>query len=126
MSDPSSNEPDEFLELLVPLRTRYAATVRVLAASLGADAGFSVDEIDDLRLGLDEVFSLLVEHDGSSVARVRFRLDGAELTVRVSADHPPVGVEPDELAANILRTVVDRCTFAPDAITLVKRATEAV
>ena len=65
-SDPTTADGDHF-EVIVPLRTRYASTVRMIAASLGAEAGFTVDEIDDLRLALDEVFSLLAErHVGRS------------------------------------------------------------
>ncbi len=119
--EPTSFEDDHF-EVIVPLRTRYASTVRMIAASLGADAGFSVDEIDDLRLALDEVFSLLAEHHVGDRMRATFRLDGSQLTVRLTRESGPVDVEPDELAANILRSVVDSYEFASDGVTLNKHA----
>jgi serine/threonine-protein kinase RsbW len=125
MADTAPNELDEFIELLVPLRNKYASTIRVLAASLGADVGFSVDEIDDLRLGLSEVFSLLVEQGSRGVAAVRFRIEPDRLTIRVTPPSMPVHVAPDDLAATILSSVVDSYSFEPDAITLVKRAVEA-
>ena len=82
--DPTSVDDDHF-EVIVPLRTRYASTVRVIAASLGAEAGFTVDEIDDVRLALDEVFSLL--------ARTPRRRAGAQLVssrgTRVDRDPDP-------------------------------------
>ena len=121
--EPSSVEDDHF-ELIVPLRTRYASTVRMIAASLGAEAGFTVDEIDDVRLALDEVFSLLAEHHVGDRVRVAFRLDGTQLIVRLTRESGPVDAVPDELAANILGSVVDHYEFANDGVTLSKRAAE--
>jgi hypothetical protein len=121
--DPTTVDNDHF-EVITPLQTRYASTIRMIAASLGADAGFTVDEIDDVRLGLDEVFSMLAERHAGDRVRTSFRLDGNELIARLTLESGPVDVEPDELATNILRSVVDRCEFTPDGVTLVKRASE--
>jgi serine/threonine-protein kinase RsbW len=121
--DPTSVDDDHF-EVIVPLRTRYASTVRVIAASLGAEAGFTVDEIDDVRLALDEVFSLLAQHHVGERVRSSFRLEGHELIATLTLESGPIDVEPDELAANILRSVVDRYQFSADGVTLSKRASE--
>jgi anti-sigma regulatory factor (Ser/Thr protein kinase) len=121
--DPTSVDDDHF-EVIVPLKTRYASTVRMIAASLGAEAGFTVDEIDDVRLALDEVFSLLAEHHVGERVRTRFRLDDHELIATLTLETGPVDVEPDQLAANILRSVVDRYEFTNDAVILSKRASE--
>lgn len=121
--DPFSGDHDHF-EVVVPLRTKYASTVRMIAASLGAEAGFTVDEIDDLRLALDEVFSLLAERHVGDRVRTRFRLDGHQLVAGLTLESGPVDVQPDELAENILRSVVDRYEFTNDGVTLMKRASE--
>ena len=55
----------EFVELDLPLAHRHASTVRVVAASLGADAGLTVDEIEDLRLGVNEAVSVLADVDAT-------------------------------------------------------------
>jgi serine/threonine-protein kinase RsbW len=122
--DPTSVDDDLF-EVIVPLRTRYASTLRMIAASLGAEAGFNVDEIDDMRLALDEVFSLLADRHAGERVRTAFRLDGDQLIARLSLESGPVDVEPDELAANILRSVVDSYQFASDGVTLSKQASES-
>ncbi|HSB85474.1 MAG TPA: hypothetical protein VLD86_04150 [Ilumatobacteraceae bacterium] len=121
--DSTLGSADHF-EVVVPLRTRYASTVRVITASLGSEAGFTIDEIDDLRLALDEVFSLLAEQHGGDRVRTRFRIDGRELTAQLELESGPIDVRPDELASNILRSVVDRCDFTSQAITLKKTASE--
>ena len=122
--DPTSADGDHF-EVIVPLRTRYASTVRMIAASLGAEAGFTVDEIDDLRLALDEVFSLLAERHVGDLVRTRFRLDGHQLVAGLTLESGSVDVEPDELATNILRSVVDEYEFTQAGVTLTKRASES-
>ena len=122
-TEPTAVDDDHF-EVIVPLRTRYASTVRMIAASFGAEAGFTVDEIDDLRLALDEVFSLLAERHVGDRVRTRFRLDGHQLVAALTLESGQVDVEPDELAANILRSVVDGFEFTTGGVTLTKRASE--
>jgi serine/threonine-protein kinase RsbW len=122
--DPTPLDDDHF-EVIVPLRTRYASTVRMIAASLGAEAGFTVDEIDDMRLALDEVFSLMAERHGGDRVRTSFRLDGTQLIATLTLESGPADIEPDELAANILRSVVDTSQFTSDGVTLSKRAAES-
>jgi hypothetical protein len=121
--DSPPGDEDQF-EVIVPLRTRYASTVRIIAASLGADAGFTVDEIDDVRLALDEVFSMLAERHVGERVRTTFRLEDHQLIAGFRLESGPVDVTPDELAANILRSVVDRYEFTSEGVTLTKRAAE--
>lgn len=122
-TEPTSVDDDHF-EVIVPLRTRYASTIRMIAASLGAEAGFTVDEIDDVRLALDEVFSMLAERHAGERVRTTFRLDGRQLTAGLTLESGPVDVEPDELASNILRSVVDHYEFTSEGVTLSKLASE--
>jgi serine/threonine-protein kinase RsbW len=122
-TEPTSVDDDHF-EVIVPLRTRYASTIRMIAASLGAEAGFTVDEIDDVRLALDEVFSMLAERHVGQRVRTRFRLDDTQLIAVLTLESGPIDVEPDELAANILRSVVDHYSFTHEGVTMSKRASE--
>ena len=124
MAEQSDKTDEDEFEVTVPLRTRYASTVRMIAASLGAEAGFTVDEIDDLRLGLDEVFSLLAEGHAGERVRTTFRVDGRQISAALTLEAGSIDVEPDELAANILRSVVDRFEFTERAVTLTKVASE--
>lgn len=123
-TEPTSVDDDHF-EVTVPLRTRYASTIRMIAASLGAEAGFTVDEIDDVRLALDEVFSMLAERYVGQRVRTTFRLNDTQLIAMLTLESGPIDVEPDELAANILRSVVDHYSFTHEGVTLSKRASEA-
>lgn len=124
MAAQSDTTGEDQFEVTVPLRTRYASTVRMIAASLGAEAGFTVDEIDDLRLGLDEVFSLLAEGHAGERVRTTFRIDGRQISASLALESGVIDVAPDELAANILRSVVDKFEFTERDVTLIKVASE--
>ena len=53
----------EHVDIDLPLSPRHASTVRAVAASVGADVGLSVDQIDDLRLGVNEAIAILTDVD---------------------------------------------------------------
>jgi serine/threonine-protein kinase RsbW len=118
----------EFVELDLPLQHRHASTVRVVAASLGADAGLTVDEIEDLRLGVNEAVSVLADIDAVDGARlhVRFEVQGQAMVVtarRNGVDQALSMDDIDELAVRILRAVVDEFRVDDDgAFVVVKNA----
>lgn len=118
--------PTERIELSVPLRAEFAATIRTLAASVGADLGFSIDEIDDVRLGISEVFSVLVDQvgDPTSRAHIDFDTSAQQLEVSVAAEGYDGGVELDDLAAGILHSVTDGYVVGQSGVTLTKHAVE--
>ncbi len=122
----SSPVGSDRVDVSVPLRTEFFATLRTVAASLGADAGFSVDEIDDLRLAISEVVSSLVDGAGSPDDRIQasFELDGAGVTVTITTDKRDVRIELDDLASSILDSVVDGYEVDGTRVTLVKLASE--
>jgi serine/threonine-protein kinase RsbW len=115
----------EGIEISVPLRVEFAATLRTVVAAIGSDAGFSVDELDDLRLALSEVFSVLAENAAvGGRARVSCSLAAGELSVTVAADPPGSPIVLDDLATNILESVTDAVTIDADAVTFSKRSAE--
>ena len=121
-----TSNPDR-IEASVPLRAEFASVLRTLVASIGADAGFSVDELDDLRLALSEIFSVLAENDpGHGRALVSIVVDRSELVVSMRSDQDGVAYELDELASSILHAVVDSHEVGPDSFTFSKRSTDIV
>jgi serine/threonine-protein kinase RsbW len=117
----------DHVELDVPLASRYASTVRAVAAAVGADLGFSVDDIDDLRLGVNEAVSILGDVDDPGEARlhIRFETGGGVVTVRCArrgVDEAVVADDIDVLARRILDAVVDEYSVdGSGQITVVKR-----
>lgn len=102
----------DHVDLDLPLHSRYASTVRAVTASMAADAGFSVDDIDDLRLGVNEAIAVLTDVDESTEHRlkVRFECDRGQITVRserLGGADPMTDDDLDVLARKILDAVVD-------------------
>ncbi len=115
------------VEVSVPLRSAFLSTLRTMTAALAADAGFSIDEIDDVRLALGEVVTAYL--DGGAAADDRalatFLIGEASLTVTVRPERADPHVEFDELASGILAAVVDEYRVDGHGVTFAKRATEA-
>jgi serine/threonine-protein kinase RsbW len=75
--------------LVVPARAPYVATVRLTAAALAARCGLTVDEIEDLRLAVDEACNLLLADPAAGPANaaalsVHFELAAGLINVEVS------------------------------------------
>ena len=121
------------VEIIVPVRPRCGSTLRVLTSALAADCGFSIDEIDDIRLGLSEVFNVLsdtvsgTDHESTGHrVRVTFHPGDDRLAVMVhSVPGSSTPLEFDELATSILRSVLDDVTIGDEGVSMVKRASEA-
>jgi serine/threonine-protein kinase RsbW len=119
-----TSHPDG-IEITVPLRVEFATTLRTVVAALGSDAGFSIDELDDLRLALSEVFSVLVDNAAvGGRARVSCSLATGELSVTVAADPPGSPIALDDLATNIIESVTDAVTIDDQSVTFSKRSAE--
>jgi anti-sigma regulatory factor (Ser/Thr protein kinase) len=119
------------VDVTVPLRPEFASIVRLIAASLGADAGFTVDDIDDLRLALSEVFSSLVDAatvDADERVAIAFDTSGPGLSVTLSTlgsgGRVVTDVVLDELAASIISVAVDEFHVADGLAKIVKLGSE--
>lgn len=115
---------DSTIEVVLPARTDMAATLRVLVASLGADVGFTLDEIDDVRLAVNEVFASTADSDAIERFSASFVPGPGILTIMLFA-LGPTPITLDELATTIMGSVVDELVIDGGTVTLVKRAHEA-
>lgn len=97
------------VRLSVPLDVRHASTVRLLASSVAADAGLSVDDIDDFRLGINEAVSVLADEPavGGGRLELEFQVSSGAVAATVTRSDGAGASELDELARRILDAVVD-------------------
>jgi serine/threonine-protein kinase RsbW len=119
------------VELKAPAEPGSARLARILAAGVAADAGLSIDDMEDLRIAVSELVALLVDGAGSTAQPivVRYRAGDGEVVVegeRHAASAGEEATEVDDLALEILRVVVDHHSFDADEsgrrFRLVKRA----
>ena len=104
------------VSLELPGTADFLRLARLAAADLGSRAGFTYDEIEDLRIGVDELCHGIMNADGTGFVSLRFTLlDGALI---VDGHGPPT--EPgredrrSELSKTIVEAVVDEHEFGRD------------
>ncbi len=121
----SSNQPrDPVVSLGFPPSSRFLSAARLVATSLGADAGLTVDDLDDLRLGVNELVTTLVDTaDGASRIALEYVTQDSSITVSGRVDGPTRDLEPDELSVRILAAVADHYELGPSSFVLTKRST---
>jgi serine/threonine-protein kinase RsbW len=98
----------EKVGLTVPAALEFVRIARLTASGVASRLGFDVDEIEDLRVAVDELSSILVDPPGGSQLELSFTstTDGIEIEGRRTIDGgtPPAV---DELTRQILAAVVD-------------------
>jgi len=115
---------DQPVRLILPASPRFLAAARLVAASLGAEAGLTVDDLDDLRLGVNEMVSLLVEatRAGGRIER-EFEVDDSQIPVRGSIDGESDVVDVDDLPRRIVEAVADHHELDATSFSLTKGST---
>jgi anti-sigma regulatory factor (Ser/Thr protein kinase) len=109
------------VRLSIPADPRFLSAARVVAASLGAESGLSVDDLEDLRLGVNELVSCLIDAvDGDG--RIDLELDSIEGSVTVRGEIQGGGghAVADELTIRILEAVADDHALDGASFTITK------
>src|ERR1700754_3407053 len=104
--------------LTVPAALEYVRIVRLTASGVASRLGFDVEEIEDLRVAVDELASLVVESADGGDLSVQFavqdnalRIEGEAALAAGRADNARV----DDLTAQILAAVVDEWDLSTTA-----------
>jgi serine/threonine-protein kinase RsbW len=102
----------ERVALTVPARGEYARTVRLAAAELAVRCGMNVDDVDDVRLAVEEAFVFGCERDSVTELTFTFTLEpGAiEMLVGPLGDSCPASIDGEageRYARFILESVCD-------------------
>lgn len=86
MTTPDPSRPDgDAVEVRIPADVVYVSTLRLTAASLAARCDLTIDDIEDLRLAVDEACALLLPHAAAdSTLDARFELTEGRLAVDTS------------------------------------------
>lgn len=116
-SDVVTNRP---IEVILPATLDVAPMLRLICAQLGTEAGFSLDEVDDLRLVATEVFSSAVDVTNAERISITFEALGDGVSAMFFAVGP-AAIELDELAMRILRSGVDEIELTAGTVRFVKR-----
>jgi hypothetical protein len=96
----------DVVRLEVPGTLEYVRVVRLTAAAVAARLAFDVEEIEDVRVAVDELVSTVIEAGGGAEVRITFSSLDESFVVEGDAQ---VVREPaiDDLTRQILSVVVD-------------------
>lgn len=117
----SSAPPDGAVGIDIPASPRYVALTRVAAASLAADLDPVLDDIEDLRVAVNELVGLLVEAALGGHVHLRMWCDGSTLHVTGRCTGDSTEIAPDDLTLRILDATVDGYSIAAGAFEMHKR-----
>ena len=104
---------EDVVDLSIPVRADLVVLARLAAATVGSRAGFDVEEVEDLRLAVDELCVSLVGKGAGGRLSLRFVRDDHEVEVSCihRRDGPATvdgtGVDLEDLSATILDALVD-------------------
>ncbi len=98
------------VEFRIPPDPTYVRVARLVTGDMAERAGFSVDELDDVRLAVDELCALLIGGDRAPL-ELRLQALGNELVIeaKTAATREPAGSS--GLSELLLRALVDSCAF---------------
>jgi anti-sigma regulatory factor (Ser/Thr protein kinase) len=113
----------EQVRLAIPAEPEYIRLARLTAAGLASRLGFSYDEVEDLRIAVDELCYLLLDPSGPAKRIVlTFVTDDSRLVVRGEATGGRRPGEFAELSEQILGAIVDEYDLAGDGEVMFRMA----
>lgn len=117
----------EIVSLTLPAQTSYVSLARTLAAAMAARADLPIDQLEDIRLAVDEAVSLLISDTAESNAiTCTFAQQGSALDITVSAATSSGATPPTTgFSWTVLSALVDdvKATSDDGIVTIALRAT---
>ena len=104
------------IELTLPADSRLLRLVRLVASGLASTAGFDVDQLEDLRIAVDEAVAALLEGGDGSRLALRFEIDDSSVTMAGQTPSNLTGLDAERLdiSRQILDAVCDENELVPD------------
>jgi serine/threonine-protein kinase RsbW len=104
------------ITLRIPASPAFVQVVRLTAASLASRLGFSIDDIEDLKIGVDELSAYMTGAQGrEGTLEINFRIDDDRIEIQGVGRFMPgvkVRTELTDFSKQILDTVVDNASLS--------------
>ncbi|HUQ63179.1 MAG TPA: ATP-binding protein [Acidimicrobiales bacterium] len=117
------NAGDGEVRLEVPAAPEYLRMARMMAAGVASRLGFTLEEVEDLRIAIDELCYSLVGRAGRpGTIRLRYVMSGDNLSIEGTGhfdDHLDDAPHLSPLSEQILGALTDECAVesGPDGPT---------
>jgi serine/threonine-protein kinase RsbW len=115
----STRQVDEgAVTLLVPGRPEYLRLVRLAAADAGTRAELSIDDIEDLRIAVDELtYALLGDEPSGDLLTLTYTASAGMVEIEGSVPATGEAAEVSDLSKSIIAAVVDTHEIVEDSDT---------
>lgn len=110
-----SNGAEPPVRLMIPSSVRHLRLARVTASTMASDLSFGLQDIEDLRVAVDELAALLIE-DCPADAVLELRFDAVDGGLRINGRVAAPGLPAPTLhpvARELLELVADEYQFSP-------------
>lgn len=123
MTEGQSDGTAETVELKIPASASYLRLARLAAADVAARAGWTYEEIDDLRIAVDELCYAIGAGSDSGWLTLTYAARDGHIEVQGTGTDTGAAIDPGELSEAIVSAVVDEFDLDRAAATfrLVKR-----
>lgn len=105
----------DLVRIKIPAAPAYLQVIRLVAAGLASRLGFTLDEIEDLKIAVDELSAYMTgAHGRSGTLQIAFEVSGDRITIRGEGLFAPgdkVRTNLTEFSRMILDTVVDSASL---------------
>lgn len=105
----------ETVSIKIPASPAYIGVIRLVAAGLATRLRFTIDEIEDLKIGVDELSAYLTGSQGrDGDLQIKFTITDDRIEIKGEGLLSPgqkVRTELTDFSKMILDTVVDRATL---------------
>jgi serine/threonine-protein kinase RsbW len=116
------------ISVRIPASPRYVQVVRLVAAGLAARLKFTIDDIEDLKIAVDELTAYLTgTHGRDGVLEISFTIHDDRIEIKGVGQFPaevPIRTDLTAFSRQILATVADHAALRQDdglpSFTLVK------
>lgn len=109
-------EDDPVVKISIPGDPRFLRVARLTASALAADAGLTVEQVEDVRVAIDELCAALVldAPDLAPPIELSFRVDGERLVVTGERAGAGTLSELDPIARELLAVTADEHELGVD------------
>jgi anti-sigma regulatory factor (Ser/Thr protein kinase) len=123
MNDATTDGAGNGVELRIPASASYLRLARLAAADVAARSGWNYEDIDDLRIAVDELCYAIGAGSESGWLTLRYVARERHVEVVGTGTDTGVAIDPGELSEAIVSAVVDEFDLDREAarFRLVKR-----